>query len=149
MSLILKPEQREQIERDGMAAYPNECCGAMLGRDFVDASGTTRRVTVLRKLTNSFVANERYHRFSLDAKELMDLEKEAGEMKLMVLGFYHSHPDAPARPSEYDRQHAWPFYSYVIVSIENGQAKDLTSWQLDAETEHFKAETVQVERTGK
>jgi proteasome lid subunit RPN8/RPN11 len=146
MSLILKAEQKEQIEREGMAAYPNECCGAMLGRDFVDASGTARRVTVLRKLTNSFQADERYHRFSLDAKELMHLEKEAGEMKLMVLGFYHSHPDAPARPSEYDRQHAWPFYSYAIVSIEKGKAKDLTSWQLDEATEQFKREAVQVER---
>jgi proteasome lid subunit RPN8/RPN11 len=147
MSVILKPEQKEQIEREGMAAYPNECCGAMLGRDSVDSSGTTRRVTVLRKLTNSFEANERYHRFSLDAKELMQLEKEAGELKLMVLGFYHSHPDAPARPSEYDRQHAWPFYSYVIVSIEKGNAKDLTSWQLDEVTEQFRTEAVQVERT--
>jgi proteasome lid subunit RPN8/RPN11 len=147
MSLILTPEQAEQIEREGMEAYPNECCGAMLGRDFVVPSGTTRRVLKLKKLTNSFSAEERYHRFSLDARELMQLEKEAGELKLMVLGFYHSHPDAPARPSEYDRQHAWPFYSYAIVSIEKGKAKDLTSWQLDEATEQFKAEQVQTERT--
>ena len=142
MSLVLTKEQIEQIEREGAAAYPNECCGAMLGQDSHGASGVTRRVLELRKLANSFTADERYHRFSLDGRELMELEKSAGQANLMVLGFYHSHPDAPARPSEYDRTHAWPFYSYVIVSIAKGRAVDLTSWQLDETTEQFTAETI-------
>jgi proteasome lid subunit RPN8/RPN11 len=142
MSLVLTKEQIEQIEREGVAAYPNECCGAMLGRVDVTLLGNTHRVSELRKLTNSFAADERYHRFSLDGRELMELEKAAGQAKLMVLGFYHSHPDAPARPSEYDRAHAWPFYSYVIVAIAKRQPVDLTSWQLDEITEQFNAETI-------
>jgi proteasome lid subunit RPN8/RPN11 len=141
MSLLLTSEQKAQIEREGMAAYPNECCGAMLGRD----GGAGRQVVQLRKLTNSFQADERYHRFSLDARELMEVEKEAGEKKLLVLGFYHSHPDAPARPSEYDRQHAWPFYSYLIVAIAKGQPVDMTSWLLDEATEQFKKEGIENE----
>ena len=143
MSLILKPEQVEQIEREGMAAYPNECCGAILGRDVKNESGIERHVIELKKLTNSFVAEEQYHRFSLNPKEYIELEKYAHEAKLVVLGFYHSHPDAPARPSEYDRQHAWPFYSYAIVSIAKGKPVDLTSWQLDEATEQFKPEEVE------
>ena len=142
MSVVLTKAQIEQIEREGAAAYPNECCGAMLGHVDVTLLGNTHRVSELRKLTNSFAADERYHRFSLDGRELMELEKSAGQSNLMVLGFYHSHPDAPARPSEYDRTHAWPFYSYVIVSIAKGRAVDLTSWQLDENTEQFTAEEI-------
>jgi proteasome lid subunit RPN8/RPN11 len=66
----------------------------------------------------------------------------SGETGLAVLGFYHSHPDHPARPSEYDRQHAWPFYSYVIVAIAKGKPVDLTSWLLDEATELFNQEDI-------
>jgi proteasome lid subunit RPN8/RPN11 len=140
MSLVLTSQQWSQIEREGAAAYPNECCGAMLGRaDFGDA-GNQRIVDRLEPLTNAFEAGERYHRFSLEPRELMRLEKRASEAGLAVLGFYHSHPDHPARPSEYDRSHAWPFYSYVIVEIRQGRAAEMTSWLLDEASEQFKSE---------
>jgi len=142
MSLVLSPEQVGQIEREGAAAYPNECCGAMLGRDVADASGVRRVVARLAPLSNSFAADEQYHRFSLDARELMQLEKRAAEAGLAVLGFYHSHPNHTARPSETDRRNAWPFYSYVIVAIANRQPVDLTSWQLDESTEQFEQEEI-------
>jgi proteasome lid subunit RPN8/RPN11 len=73
----------------------------------------------------------------------MRAEKKAGEEGLLVLGFYHSHPDAPARPSEYDRQHAWPFYSYVIVSIAKGTPVDMTCWLLDDDSNTFKRQEIQ------
>ena len=60
----------------------------------------------------------------------------------LVLGFYHSHPDHPARPSEYDRQHAWPFYSYVIVAIAKREPLDMTSWMLDEKTETFSRQDI-------
>jgi proteasome lid subunit RPN8/RPN11 len=145
MSLVLTPEQAAQIEREGVAAYPNECCGAMLGRDISSPQAQLeprRIVQRLEPLVNSFSADEQYHRFSLDPRELMQLEKRAGEAGLAVLGFYHSHPDHPARPSETDRQHAWPYYSYVIVAIAQRKPVDLTSWQLDETTEQFKAEEI-------
>jgi thiosulfate/3-mercaptopyruvate sulfurtransferase len=142
MSLVLTVEQAAQIEREGVAAYPNECCGAMLGRDNSQASGGDRIVLRLEPLANAFAADERYHRFSLDPQELMRLEKRAGTAGLAVLGFYHSHPDHPATPSETDRLNAWPFYSYVIVSIARREPVDLTSWRLDESSEQFKGEEI-------
>lgn len=140
--LVLSREHMAQIEREGCEAYPNECCGAMLGKDERDSKGVRRVVQRLEKLTNSFARDEQYHRFSLDPKELMGLEKRAGDDGLAVLGFYHSHPDHPARPSETDRQNAWPFYSYVIVAIHQRKAVDMTSWQLDEASEQFGPEKI-------
>jgi thiosulfate/3-mercaptopyruvate sulfurtransferase len=142
MSLILTPEQIIQIEREGSAAYPNECCGALLGRDNSAGEGSERIVQRLEPLVNAFTAGEQYHRFSLDPLQLMKLEKTASGAGLAVLGFYHSHPDVAARPSEYDRLHAWSFYSYVIVSIVKQKPAEMTSWQLDEATEQFKSEGI-------
>jgi proteasome lid subunit RPN8/RPN11 len=140
--LILTDSQIRQIEREGQAAYPSECCGAILGRDIRLSGGIERHVDQLEPLKNSFQPDEQYHRFSLDPKELIDLEKRASAAKLTVLGFYHSHPDHPAKPSEYDRTHAWPFYSYLIVEIASGKAAEMTSWQFDAVTEQFFPESI-------
>lgn len=131
--LVLPSDLARAIEREGAAAYPNECCGIMYGRDV----GSERRVERLEAVINSFVAEEQYHRFSIDPKELMRAEKSAAAAGQLVLGFYHSHPDHPARPSETDRQAAWPFYSYVIVSIGKGGPLDMTCWVLDEATERF------------
>ena len=122
-----------QIEREGESAYPNECCGILFGRD----TNSARIVEMVEPVTNDFDSTERYHRFSISPQQLMDAEKKASAAGRLVLGFYHSHPDSPARPSEYDRQHGWPFYSYVIVSIAKGSALDMTSWILDDATELF------------
>jgi proteasome lid subunit RPN8/RPN11 len=127
-----------QIEADGAKAYPNECCGIMFGAD----RDGRRVVQRLLAVENTFDADERYHRFSISPQQLMSAEKEASENGQLVLGFYHSHPDAPARPSEYDRQRAWPFYSYVIVSIANRQPIDMTSWLLDEQTGTFSRQDI-------
>lgn len=144
--LILSASQVRQIEREAAAAYPQECCGAMLGKDIIVEAGSRRIVQRLEALKNSFAADERYRRFALDPLELMQLEKRASQGGLSVLGFYHSHPDHPARPSEYDRQHAWGYYSYVIVAVAGGEAAELTSWRLDEKTGTFQQEEVLSER---
>jgi proteasome lid subunit RPN8/RPN11 len=131
--LVLPSELARTIEREGSAAYPNECCGILYGRDV----GNERRVERLEAVANSFEEGEQYHRFSIEPKDLMRAEKSAADVGQLVLGFYHSHPDHPARPSETDRQAAWPFYSYVIVSIGKGQPLDMTCWVLDEATEQF------------
>lgn len=140
--LIFTAEQVAQIEREGVEAYPNECCGAILGKDVAKGDKTQRIVHRLEPLKNSFEAEEQFHRFSLSPKDLMRVEKQASDEKMSVLGFYHSHPDHPARPSEYDRTHGWPFYSYVIIAITKGKPADLTSWQLDDVTEQFRSEEI-------
>jgi proteasome lid subunit RPN8/RPN11 len=131
--LVLSRAFHEKIEADGASAYPNECCGIMFGSE-VDGRRIVRR---LQTVANAFEADEQYHRFSISPQQLMQAEKDAAANAQMVLGFYHSHPDHPARPSEYDRKHAWPFYSYVIVSIARREPVDMTSWMLDEESETF------------
>jgi proteasome lid subunit RPN8/RPN11 len=144
--LYLSPSFTRQIESEGAREYPNECCGIMYGRDVKDGETVRRIVERLEPVNNAFEEEEQYHRFSISPQQLMKAEKDAAAEGRLVLGFYHSHPDHPARPSEYDRQHAWPFYSYVIVAIANRQAVDMTSWLLDEQTETFRRQEI-VEQT--
>jgi|SRR5687767_7498929 len=141
--LILPPALRRRIEEEGSSAYPNECCGILVGRDVKDAPGaTTRIVDRLEPGQNVFAADEQYHRFSIDPRAQLRAEKAAEAEGKVVLGYYHSHPDHPARPSEYDREHAWPFYSYVIVAVANGKPGDMTSWVLDDENQQFRRQEI-------
>jgi proteasome lid subunit RPN8/RPN11 len=141
-TLVLEPNFLRQIEAEGASAYPNECCGIMFGRDVPDSQGGSRIVERLMPVKNDFEEGEQYHRFSISGKQLMDAEKNASLHGQMVLGFYHSHPDHPARPSEYDREHAWAFYSYVIVAITKGQPTDMTSWLLHEQTATFSRQNI-------
>jgi proteasome lid subunit RPN8/RPN11 len=86
------------------------------------------------------------NRFSITPEDFRAAERAAAERGLDLLGWYHSHPDHPARPSEFDREHAWPWYSYVIVSVDGGVPKDLTSWQLEDDRSKFQPEVVEAER---
>jgi proteasome lid subunit RPN8/RPN11 len=140
--LILSDVLRRQIEQEGAAAYPNECCGILIGRD-VKTDGVIRRIVErLEPGRNVFETAEQYHRFSIDPAQQLKAEKSAEREGKMVLGYYHSHPDHPARPSEYDREHGWPFYSYVIVAIAKGVPADMTSWVLDDQTEQFSKQQI-------
>jgi proteasome lid subunit RPN8/RPN11 len=136
--LSLPTELRRQIETEGSAAFPNECCGILIGRD----SRERRVVDRLMPGQNVFEADERYHRFSIDPRLQLQAEREAEKEGKMVLGFYHSHPNHPARPSEYDREHGWPFYSYLIVSVMSGKPADMTSWVLNHRTQQFEKQII-------
>ena len=140
--LVLTKAQVGQIEEEGVSAYPNECCGNMIGRDVSDGACTRRIVERLEAMQNVWDAQEQRRRFAIDPLALMKAEKSAAAEGNVVLGFYHSHPDHPARPSETDRQYGWPFYSYVIVSIAGGAAVDMTSWVLDEQTEAFSRQDI-------
>lgn len=133
--LILSPEFRRQIESEGEAGFPNEICGMIFGRDVIDGGVTRRLVTKLVPGDNVFEAGEQYHRFSIDPKQQMKAERAAEKEGIVLLGYYHSHPDHPARPSQYDLDHAWEYYSYVIVEIRAGKAAAMTSWVLAGEAE--------------
>jgi proteasome lid subunit RPN8/RPN11 len=140
--LVLSDALRRRIESEGSAAYPNECCGILVGRDESGPGGKRRVVDRLEPGANVFEADERYHRFSIDPRQQMRAERAAEAEGKVVLGFYHSHPDHPARPSEYDREHGWPFYSYVIIAIANGKPDKMTSWVLDEQTNQFRAQDI-------
>jgi proteasome lid subunit RPN8/RPN11 len=140
--LVLTAELRKSIESEGVAAFPNECCGILIGRDVTSPDGRRRIVEKLLPGKNVFESDEQYHRFSIDPRLQLRAEREAEAEGRTVLGFYHSHPDHPARPSEYDREHGWPFYSYVIVSIMNGQPADMTGWVLNDQSEQFERQEI-------
>jgi proteasome lid subunit RPN8/RPN11 len=130
------------IRGEGEKAYPNECCGVLLGAICDD---DIRVVEDIIPIDNAREHEEQYHRFKIEPEDLMRAEKEAAAQGRELLGFYHSHPDHPARPSGYDRDNAVPFYSYIIVSVEKALASALTSWRLSDDREEFFEELVQEE----
>jgi proteasome lid subunit RPN8/RPN11 len=142
--LRITRELAEQIGRHGTETYPDECCGALLGRDSgVDAPAAVREVLALFPLVNRRDDSPR-NRFSVTADDVRAAEKAAHEQNLEVVGWYHSHPDHPARPSEYDREHAWPWYSYVIVSVAAREPREMTSWRLGDDRAAFSPEAVEI-----
>jgi len=134
----------EKIRRHGVDTYPHECCGALLGRDSEARSETPgREVLGLHALVNRRDDSPR-NRFSVTAEDVLDAEKVARQQSLDVIGWYHSHPDHPARPSEFDREHAWPWYSYIIVSVQNGASQEMTSWRLNDDRAEFSSEALEI-----
>jgi proteasome lid subunit RPN8/RPN11 len=129
----------ERIECHGVETYPHECCGALLGRD----EEGSREVLDLLPLPNRRDDSPR-NRFELTPEDVRLAEQTARAKGMDLLGWYHSHPDAPARPSEFDREHAWPWYSYIIVSIRGGHALETTSWRLRDDRSAYDSETIEV-----
>ncbi|CAN5666393.1 M67 family metallopeptidase [soil metagenome] len=142
-TLVLSASQQRQIERAAIEAYPNECCGIILGVQCERSH--ERRASLVMPADNAFESSQRFHRFSISPKILMDAENLAGERGELVLGFYHSHPDHPANPSEFDREHAWPFYSYLIVSVAASIAAEMKCWQLNDKTEQLEPQPMRVD----
>jgi proteasome lid subunit RPN8/RPN11 len=121
----------EAIRQHGVETYPNECCGALIGRDGV--------VSSTYALPNTTEEGPR-RRFLVRPQDYREAERRASDAGGDLLGFYHSHPDHPARPSQYDLDHAWPFFSYVIVSVRSGVSEDMTSWRLREDRSAFDQE---------
>lgn len=132
--LVLVPRFRVAIGRHGAAAYPGECCGALIGRPMIDRRG--HLVLKLRPLDNEH-GGGRDDRFLIHPETVLAAEKEARALDLQVIGYYHSHPDHPAEPSDLDREHAWPDLSYVIVSVRDGKAAEVRSWRLAEDGSRF------------
>jgi proteasome lid subunit RPN8/RPN11 len=121
-SLRLAPAVLAEIEREGSRAYPNEGCGALLG----PGDG---RVTEVLALPNREAEKPRV-RFALSPQDYMAVETEAESRGLSLVGFWHSHPDHPARPSATDRQYAWEGLLTLILAVDAGRARELTAWEL-------------------
>ena len=130
-----------EIRQAGAEAYPNECCGILLGSE----DGENQVVKSLRPIVNARESGEQYHRFLITAEDMMQAELEARKLGLDIVGFYHSHPDHPAAPSEYDRDHALPFYHYIILRVAKGQPEDMTDWRLRLSREAFDREEITIE----
>lgn len=135
--LVLVPRFQVAIGRHGAATYPEECCGVLIGRPLGDGDGNL--VMKLRPVDNER-EDSRGNRFLIHPETVLTAEKEARSLNLRVLGYYHSHPDHSAEPSELDREHAWPGLSYVIVSVRDGEVGEVRSWRLADDRSRFLAE---------
>ncbi|HET6979159.1 MAG TPA: M67 family metallopeptidase [Pyrinomonadaceae bacterium] len=127
-----------EIRAHGVRDYPYECCGLMLGQFEADA----KIVSETYPISNAREESAKRNRFLITPEELMRGEKYARSKQLEVVGFYHSHPDSPAIPSRYDLEHAWPTYSYIIVSTSAERAGDLYSWEQEADRSRFNQEAI-------
>jgi proteasome lid subunit RPN8/RPN11 len=140
--LRIREELSERIRAHGGESYPHECCGALLGKD--GDGGRAREVAEIVPLTNQRNDSPR-NRFSITPEDVRDAETAARNAGLDLIGWYHSHPDAPARPSEFDREHAWPWYSYIIVSVQERVPRDMNSWRLADDRGHYDAEEIVID----
>jgi len=137
--LTIPNEVLKQIQAHGERAYPNEGVGLLLGT----ISGSDRAATGILELTNSWPAEEQFHRYQVDGQAMLKAELEAARRGLDILGFFHSHPDHPAEASATDRDWAtWPGYSYVITTIAQGRATVTRSWQLREDRSAFDEEAL-------
>ena len=136
MTLTLRPGVGGAIRSHGAETYPDECCGALIGRDGV--------VTSTYALPNTTEEGPR-RRFHVRPQDYRDAERRAAAGGADLLGFYQSHPDHPARPSQYDLDHAWPVFSYIIVSVRGGVPEDITSWRLKEDRSAFDQENLTYE----
>jgi proteasome lid subunit RPN8/RPN11 len=125
----------EAIRAHARETYPEECCGGLLG----EASGAEIRISNAERIANAS-REMRERRFAVDPRDYLRLERLADSRGLALVGFYHSHPDHPAAPSEYDREHAFPFLHYLILSVERGRPGEATSWVLSEERGVFERE---------
>jgi len=135
----LKSADIEEIKQIAQKTYPHECCGVMVGSIENGVKTVTELIPAENQRTDS-PAN----RYLITPDLLNELEKKLKGTDRAIVGFFHSHPDVPARPSTYDQDHAWPWYSYVIVSVNRGQAGEIHNWKLRDDRSAFDAEKMEL-----
>ena len=143
MAIEVRREQLERMEQHGIEVYPEECCGVLLGKE----QDGRKVVLDLLPLKNAR-ADSPHNRFLILPEDFLRSEREARARGMDILGFYHSHPDHPARPSEYDREHAWPWYTYLILAVEKGRPRVTTGWLLSDDRMKFLPEEMTVSSGG-
>ena len=139
MPLLVTDKHNDAIRAHGAQDYPNECCGFLVGKADGDAVTVTRTVPAANTREDS-----PRNRFEIDPGELVKTDRAARADGLGVIGFYHSHPDAPAEPSNFDREHAWPGYCYVIVSVRAGQPQEMRNWLLRDDRTSFDEDAIRI-----
>ena len=140
--LAIAPEVLAQIHAHGEAAYPEEGAGFLLGTGDQD-----RKVMAILPLRNARDEGARQNRYLIESEDYLRAELEAEKRAMDVIGVFHSHPDHPNRPSDYDREWAQPNFSYVITSIQSGKASGSKSWRLAEDRARFLEEEIRIEQT--
>lgn len=166
MAIYLSPEHQLAMQTHAEAAYPEECCGLLLGQ-IQYSDPPIKIVSEVRAMRNiwdkeaalnfqlpsgSDPSSQAEHgvskidRYSIDPQEMLEVQQKAMECSLEIIGIYHSHPNARALPSAFDEAIAWSLYSYAIVSVFQGKTDDLQSWLLDAKG-RFQSEPIHLLET--
>ncbi len=138
----LSIQHADEIRTHGEQEYPHECCGLLIGQFL---NGGAKVISEIRRISNARENTAKHHRFLIRPEDLLRGERYAAEKGLEVVGFYHSHPDHPAIPSQYDLEHAWPIYSYIVLAVHTGRAQDLRSWKLQPDRTAFNEEDIRKE----
>ncbi|MCA9889116.1 MAG: M67 family metallopeptidase [Anaerolineae bacterium] len=126
MKIELSKALQQKIFKQMEGTFPNEGGGFLLGA----RSGNTVSIIDVIQIENIFESEEQYHRYAMSPKNWADMEDTADERGMTLVGYYHSHPDSPAIPSEYDRVHALPNFVYIISSVMAGEAVEMFVWLL-------------------
>ena len=134
--LLISKDLLQAIHANGEQAYPEEGAGFLLGRD--------KTVTEIFALPNAREDTARHNRYLITPEDYMKAEMKADTLGLSLIGVFHSHPDHPNRPSEFDRDWAQPFFSYIITSVNQGRAIESCSWLLKEDRSMFEEEEIQV-----
>jgi len=142
VTLVLDPRHATAIRQHGEADYPHEACGLMGGT--VEGEGERTVVAQLVPLANQRL-DAAHNRYLIDPDAFRRAQSELDRAGLEIVGIYHSHPDHPAEPSAFDREHAWPRLSYVIVTVAAGQGRDMRSWRLSDDRAVFAEEPITLE----
>ena len=148
MPLILSPIHIKKISSHAEKTYPNECCGLLLGQQ----NEQIKTVIEVWPAENAWQAKaDEYwpeqkefteeRRYTISPQLMLKAMKSGRERHLSIIGIYHSHPDHPAIPSEFDRIYAWPEYSYIILSVQKGKTIDFFCWSLD-DNHQFQSEEI-------
>ena len=137
--IYLTEEHIKQIEKHGEQTYPFECGGMLVGHFAADGVKT---VIELLPMENAVDELEKHNRVLILPKDVLRAERQAREKKLDVVGYYHSHPDHLAVPSQFDLDHALPVWTYIIVSVEKGQAADVRAWEMENDRSKFNEEKI-------
>lgn len=141
MTIELPADVMSSIEREAETGYPAEVCGFLLG----SRSGDDDLVAEALSARNTR-STETRNRYRIDPQVYRDAERHAEASGRDVVGIYHSHPDAPAIPSAYDLSHAWPWVTYLIVSLDRGRAVAAAAWRLTDDRTGFDRVHVNTER---
>jgi proteasome lid subunit RPN8/RPN11 len=139
VTLVMTVRESERIMAHLCRAYPEEGCGVLLGHD----GAGSREVVGIIALENRR-EESRHNRYLIAPEQFLAADRAARAAGLDVIGFFHSHPDHPAKPSAFDLQHAWPYYSYMIVNVTRGTAGELRSYRLTEDRSDFEEEKVEL-----
>lgn len=140
MKVSIKKALQSEIFKHLESCYPNEGGGFLLGTSNSDTVAVSETI----QIQNVFEAAEQHHRYAMTPQDWIKLEDEADARGLTLVGYFHSHPDSPAIPSIFDRDHALPHFTYLITQVNEAKAVEMLAWRLRDDRSQFDGETLTV-----